>query len=438
MSISTSELTIDILVDLYGYNKATIQREIRNWTRSGVYEEDCLVFLEAKALGETRFAMNEFSFDLAPKSSVIYNDHFFLTLEDLCDFYSIQASQVKLHIKRGMSFEKAVDQTRMKAHGNASVIPNKVVDWKVDKKLNLNEKSQSIIEKYGLNPRDMLGEANKHGLELNDFLSQLERQINVIETTTENKPFFGEVPKNLRTKFSLEFDKLIEHGLPGVKRKVKGANEKLPYFNTDVLANDAYVSGTSIPKLLKKIKSLDLIHLYLNPEYQPKISFRGVSYQNFEEFTKINRYKKIDLRLRLIATGGNLDEAVKTAKRTDSGSRSRSIVYDGKAYPSMSSLAKHFNINYSALVQKVRGSEVIGATQTVEDVVDELVFNSRNNYITVNNVRVFLNIGGIQYKNVTHMCNVLQLDKYELMKALREGHSLDVACQLSKRDGLLT
>lgn len=431
----TIELSVDYLVENYGCDKNKIQDEISKWVSQGVFRPVCLEYIQARAEGETRFSLEDFPFELAPMESVVYEEFFYLSLRDLCTHFSIQESLVKSARKRGMTLESAIEQVRKKSHGLYT--KPKSGTTKMDKylaSLGLTEKVKSDLKTYNLDISQMVLESSKVGMDVNTFIEKLVVQIEEIRQD-DSISYFGEIPENLQTTRSLEFEKLSK----SVSAVSRGKRSKTAFsflrnskvYNYNTISNDCDSTPLLIHEFISAIVQAGITDLYMHEELQPPFFHKGVKYPNFEAFAKTNKYEIIDLRLRLLAVNGNIEEALKTAK-VKSGSR-KSIRYNNRLYSSMSELSREFNLPYSSFIKAVKGCFLPNATRTVDDVVDELIFNSKNNYITINGERVFLHIDGVKYKNIADLCTRRNLDRVLLMKHLKKDKPLKEACLLSRK-----
>lgn len=427
------ELSVDYLVKTYGCDKNTIQNELDNWISQGLFKPECLDYLQARLEGEVCFSLEDYPFELAPMEAVVYEDYFYLSLRVLCEHFSIQETQVKLAKNRGMSLESAIEHVRKKTHKIYSK-PKAGTD-KMDrylKSLGLTNRVKEYLKTYNLDISQMVAESSKVGIDVNTFIEKLVAQIEEIRQY-KGVSYFGEIPENLQTTRSLEFEKLSK----SINTKSKSTRTTFSFlrnskvYNYHTIRNDSDSNNMLLHDFIYAIIEANLTDLYMHEELQPPFFHKGVRYPNFESFAKTNRYEIIDLRLRLLATGGNIDEALKTAKIRST--IEKPMFYNNKWYPSISALSQAFNLPYSSLTKKIKGCFLPNAVRTVDDVVDELIFNSKNNYITINEERVFLHIDGIKYKNVSDLCTRKNLDRALLMKNLKQDKTLKEACLLSKK-----
>ena len=427
-------MSLDQLCTKYGLNKNVLAFEMRRLKGKGVPEEQFLRYLQLTSEGQTVFKLSEFSAKLAPKESVFYSDSFYLTLRDLCRDFGIQPSQVKQYRKQGVSMTSAIDKARQKrgvVRASESVEAPKTSKEELDF-LNFSPPSRAIIEKHNLDAKALIYEAKRRGVDLDTFIKLVDEKILESEAeSTATTP--TSVNPNLTTSRSVE--RYFQHtgGKPQVPSKTLGG-ENTPY-NTNTLHNDTVALRLPLKDFIKALQQYNMLTLYLRLELQPTFSFRGAVYPNFEAFVHTNGLPIIDVRLLIFQFKGDIEKALAVAfanKAKSRGSNAKAVVYKGKHYESMRSLSNTFNIPYDSVVKGLKICFLPNSPRTVDEVVDELIFNTQNNYITVEGRRIILKTETKSYKNLAQLCKVENISQHNLAKALKQGYSLEQAIQYAQ------
>lgn len=204
-------------------------------------------------------------------------------------------------------------------------------------------------------------------------------------------------------------------------------------YNTKVMFNDAGILNTTISDFVATLQRLNLLNLYLRDDYQVPFTYKNIKYSSFEEFAKENDYQIIDLRLRLITLNGDLELALSSVAKRQNSTRGTEVTYRGTLYESIRKLATELDISYDFLVRAVKASKLPNPEKTLDEAVDELVFNANHNYITVRGKRVLLETSNKKYKSVKHLCTVEKISRKQFMNKLYEGKDLETAILHCKR-----
>ena len=204
-------------------------------------------------------------------------------------------------------------------------------------------------------------------------------------------------------------------------------------YNTKVMFNDAGILNASISDFVATLQRLNLLNLYLRDEHQVPFTYKNIKYSSFEEFARENDCQIIDLRLRLITLNGDLELALSSVARRQNSTRGVEVTYRGTPYESMRKLATELDISYDFLIRAVKASKLPNAEKSLDEAIDELVFNANHNYITVRGNRILLETATRKYKSVKHLCTVEQIPRSQLMNKLYEGKDLETAILHCKR-----
>ena len=204
-------------------------------------------------------------------------------------------------------------------------------------------------------------------------------------------------------------------------------------YNTKVMFNDASILNAPIGDFVSTLQRLNLLNLYLRDEHQVPFTYKNIKYSSFEEFARENDCQIIDLRLRLITLNGDLELALSSVARRQNSTRGVEVTYRGTPYESMRKLATELDISYDFLIRAVKASKLPNAEKSLDEAIDELVFNANHNYITVRGKRVLLETSSKKYKSVKHLCAVEQIPRNHFMNKLYEGKDLETAILHCKR-----
>lgn len=430
MTSTIEVMTLDELCQKYNLNRTVLAFEMKRLKGLGVPEEQFLRYQALKAQGETKFSIKEFSLKLSPKESICYGDYFFLTLRDICREYQVQPSLVKQFLKRGMSFEKAFDLAVKKTNESR---PKKVTEKPNNSKefldfLNLPPNVRAVIEKHNLDAQAFLTYVKKHNLNMEDYAKELDK---VLSQTSEN------ISVNTSTSRSLE---ISGHYSSGFKRKSKLTIKSLggddsPY-NANTINNDAKALRMGLNDFVKKLRQYNMLSLYLKSDIQPPFSFRGIIYPNFESFVAQHGLDIIKVRLTAFNYKGNIDRAIAhlliQQPKIQRKGKAVIVTYRGKTYNSLRELSNAFNIPYHTLVKSIQVCLLPNAPRTVDEVVDELIYNACNNYITVNGRRILLETSKRKYRNISELCQVERVHYNKLRGYLTQGYPLEESIRLAR------
>lgn len=429
--VQATVMSLDQLCTKYSLNRNVLAFEMRRLKGQGVPEEQFLLYLQLKAEGYVKFPTREFSVKLAPKEAVFYADSFFLSLRDLCREYNIQPSLVKQYHKQGVSLTTAIDKAIQKAghlQQRPQVEARRTTKEELDF-LNLIPTSRAIIEKHNLDARALIYEAKNKNIPLDDYILLVDEKIasagEQVSTTT-HAPSFS-------TNTSVERAN-SKRGV-GSKTSIKALGEDKSQYNAHKLSNDATALRLPIQEFVNALQQYNMLPLYLKEELQPTFSFRGSIYPTFETFVQNNGLHIIDVRLLIFHAKGDIEKALGVAftnKQKPSGSRGKAVMYKGKRYDSMRKLSTTFNIPYDSLVKNLKVCFLPNPPRTVDEVVDELIYNSQNNYVTVDGKRIVLKTSERSYKNVAQLCQVEGISQHHLGRALKQGYTLEQAIQYAK------
>lgn len=435
--VQATIMSLDQLCTKYSLNRNVLAFEMRRLKGQGVPEEQFIMFLQLKSEGYVKFPTREFSVKLAPKEAVFYADSFFLSLRDLCREYNIQPSLVKQYHKQGVSLTTAINKAIQKA-GHLQYKPQPLVEARRTSKeeldfLNLIPTSRAVIEKHNLDARALIYEAKNKGIPLDDYILLVDEkimasgeQVSATTQTPSHAPTFS-------TNTSVE--RSVSRRGVGSKTSIRALGEDKALYNAHKLNNDATALRLPIQDFVTQLQQYNMLPLYLKEELQPTFSFRGSVYPTFEVFVQNNGLHIIDVRLLIFHAKGDIEKALGVAfssKQKPSGSRGKAVMYKGNRYDSMRKLSTTFNIPYDSLVKNLKVCFLPNPPRTVDEVVDELIYNSQNNYVTVDGKRIVLKTSERSYKNVAQLCQVENISQHHLGRALKQGYTLEQAIKYAK------
>lgn len=427
----TTIMSVDQLCSKYNLKRNIITFELRRLRGEGVPEEQYLLFLQLQAEGVTKFSREEFSIKLAPKEAVFYDKYFFLSLKDLCREYGIQQSLVKQFYKNGAtSLESAITKAKQKVEAQKrkqqQVEQRKTTKEELDF-LNLSPEVRTIVEKHNLDAKALIYEAAKNNVSLEQYVVQLEKQILSTEIDVST------LDPSITTTISVEKGNRTNKDTQ--KTVIKALGGKDSPYNANTISNDATSLRLSIPDFVNALQQFNMLPLYLKEGKQPTFTFKGKVYPNFEAFVQTHGLQIIEVRLLIFQAQGDIEKALAHAFRTKQkagGRTGNQVVYRGKKYESYRALSNAFNLPYDTLVKNIKVCFLPNAPRTVDEVVDEIIYNMNNNYITVNGNRILLQVGRRKYKNVTELCRVEGVSSTKLNKLLKQGYALEQAIQHAK------
>lgn len=421
-------MSLEQLCGKYNLNRSVLTFELRRLKGQGVSEEQFLIYQQLKAEGVTKFSSKEFSVKLAPNDAIFYEDCFFLTLKDVCREYGTQTSLVKQFYSRGTSLTSAIDKARQKTkQPTQTKVQPETTKEELDF-LNLQPKVRAIIEKYNLNARALIYEASKSGKSLDKYIVLVEKKI--IEARKQNN--IGITDTKTSTSHSVEHASRSRKS--NNKLTIKSLGGQNSPYNAHTLSNDAAALRLPLQEFITKLQQYNILPLYLKDNKQPTFTYRGEIYPNFDSFVHSNDLQIIDVRLFTFQSEGDIDKALALAftKRGTTKGRGKPVFYNNKWYDSMRHLSNTFNIPYDTLVKGLKICYLPNSPKTVDEVVNELIFNSKNNYITVGEKRILLKTPTNSYRNVMHLCKVENISQHHLSRALKQGYSLEQSIQYAK------
>lgn len=429
MTQATS-MSLEHLCSKYSLNRNVLSFEMRRLRGQGISEEQFILYQQLKAEGVTKFPTKDFSVKLAPNDAVFYEDCFFLTLKDLCREYNTQTSLVKQFYSRGTSLTSAIDKARQRTKPQVQPIEQPKTSKEELDFLNFSPNARSVIETHNLDARTLIYEASQNNIPIEQYILLVGKRIQEVKANSQANA--QDVGFNPSTRYSVEHaSKQHKSNSKTIIKSLGGVDS--PY-NANTISNDASALRLPLQEFIAKLQAYNTLPLYLKEEKQPTFVYRGQIYQNFDAFVHSNDLQIIDVRLLIFQVQGDLDIALAQAfaKRGTTKGRGKAIIYKGKQYDSMRSLSSTFNIPYDTLIKGLKICFLPNPPKTVNEVVDELIFNATNNYITVDDKRVLLKTPNKNYRNVTHLCRVEGISQHHLTKALKQGYSLEQAIQYAK------
>lgn len=421
-------MTLEQLCSTYGLNKNVLSFEMKRMKSQGVTEGKFLLFHQLRLQGVIKFPTSKIPIQLAPKKAVLYDDCFFLSMKDVCNEYQIQRSLVKQYHKTGISLSSAIDKARRKS---VSAPKAKEPNYTIDELdfLKLSDKARKIVMSYDLDIGDAIYQASTQGKSIEEYI------LMQGEVLLGNAPPAGFINDEVTTTNRTSTERVGLTTTKGSGAVIKALGSEGSMYNLNTLTNDSFSLRMAVNEFVEKAGRYGMLPLYLKEGVQPSFSFRGRVYPSFETFVQENGLTIIDLRLTIFTFEGDINRAIAlafTKREGGSGRGGKTVIYRGTPYGSIRALSNKFNIPYDNLVKSLKPCFLPNPPRSINEVVDELIFNSHNNYITVGDKRVILETPERGYKSVAQLCRLEGIKSNHLGVALKRGATLEQAIAYAK------